>query len=187
MRAYTGAAVNYYWFELEVAGPVTEDHVEALGDVLTAGDGIDASVQADDRGGIVMFTREADDAIQAVVSAVRDVEAAGITVTGAQEDSLTVSEIAERAKVTTASVRYWIAGERGPGGFPAPIVRRDRASTFSWAEVAAWLAWAKLGEVDHVAAETAWACNVIDAAITVRNGLREMPKHNRPLVRELVA
>jgi hypothetical protein len=179
--------MNTYWFDVEVAGPVTEDHFETLGDVLTAGAGIDATPQADERGGIIMFSREAEDAIQAVISAVRDVEAAGIRVTGVEEDRVTVSEIAERARVTGASVRYWIAGERGPGGFPSPIVKRDRASTFSWAEVAAWLAWAKLGEVDHVAAETAWACNVIDAAITVRNGLREMPKHNRPLVRELVA
>ena len=85
------------------------------------------------------------------------------------------------------TVRDWIAGERGPGNFPEPVVRRDPASLYSWAEVAAWLAWAKLGEVDHIAAETAKACLIIDAALTVRNGLRELPRHARPLVRELVA
>jgi hypothetical protein len=58
---------------------------------------------------------------------------------------------------------------------------------YSWAEVAAWLAWAKLGDVDHIAAETAKACLIIDAAVTVRNGLRELPRHTWPLVRELVA
>jgi hypothetical protein len=58
---------------------------------------------------------------------------------------------------------------------------------FSWAEVAAWLSWNRLGEADHVAAETAQACLVIDAALTVRNGLREIPRHNRPLIQELVA
>jgi hypothetical protein len=57
---------------------------------------------------------------------------------------------------------------------------------FSWAEVSAWLARAKLGDVDHIAAETAKACLIIDAALTVRNGLRELPRHNRPLVRDLV-
>jgi hypothetical protein len=41
--------------------------------------------------------------------------------------------------------------------------------------------------VDHIAAETAKACLIIDAAVTVRNGLRELPRHARPLVRELVA
>lgn len=179
--------MQIYWFDLEVAGPVTGDDAEALGDVLTAKDGIDASVQADERGGIIMFTREAEDAVQAVTSAIRDAEAAGIRVTGVIADQVSVREIAERARVTDAAVRYWISGERGPGGFPEPVVRRERASQFSWAEVAAWLAWSKLGEADMTAAELAQACKIIDAALTVRNGLRELPRHTRPLVRELVA
>jgi hypothetical protein len=179
--------MNVYWFEVEVAGPVTDDDVERFGDVLTAGDGIDANVQADERGGRVIFAREADDAVQAIVSAVRDVEAAGIKVTGAIEDRVTAAGIADKAGVTTAAVRYWVTGERGPGNFPAPVIPRERASLYSWAEVSAWLAWAKLGEVNHIAAETAKACLIVDAAITVRNGLREMPRHNRPLIRELVA
>jgi len=179
--------MNVYWFDVEVAGPVSEDNVESLGDVLTAADGIDATVQAGQRGGKIMFSREAEDAVQAVVSAVKDVEAAGMKVTGVVEDRITPTEIADRAKVTTASVRYWISGQRGPGNFPLPVVPRERASLYSWAEVAAWLSWAKLGEVDHIAAETAKACLIIHAAITVRNGLRDMPRHNRPLVQALVA
>jgi hypothetical protein len=179
--------MNVYWFDVQVAGPVTLDDVETLGDVLTAGDGIDATVQADHRGGRVMFSRESDDAVQAVVSAVRDVEAAGIKVTGVIEDRVTAAGIAEKAKVTQAAVRYWITGERGPGNFPEPVVERGRNNVFSWAEVSAWLAWAKLGEVDHIAAETAKACLIVDAAVTVRNGLRDLPRHNRPLILELVA
>lgn len=179
--------MHTYWFDVEVAGPVTDDHVEVLGDVLTAADGIDATVQAGERGGRVMFSREAEDAVQAVTSAIRDVESAGIRVTGVVEDRVTVPEIAEKARVTDAAVRYWISGQRGPGGFPEPAVRRERLSLFSWAEVAAWLAWNKLGEADPTAAETAQACKIIDAALTVRNGLGQLPRHSRPLVRELVA
>jgi hypothetical protein len=179
--------MNVYWFDVEVAGPVTMDHVESLGDVLTAGDGNHANVQADERGGRVIFSRDAEDAIQAVVSAVRDVEAAGMKVIGVVEDRVTAAGIADKAKVTQAAVRYWITGERGPGNFPAPVIPRERASLYSWAEVAGWLAWAKLGDVDHFAAETAKACLIINAALTLRNGLRELPRHNRPLVRELVA
>jgi hypothetical protein len=179
--------MNVYWFDVEVGGPVTLDDAERLGDVLTAGDGIDASVQADERGGRVIFSREAEDAIQAIVSAVRDVEAAGIRVTGVIEDRVTAAGIADKAKVSTAAVRYWVNGERGPGNFPAPVVPRQRASLYSWAEVAAWLSWARLGAVDHIAAETAKACLIVDAALTVRSGLRELPRHNRPLIRELVA
>lgn len=179
--------MHVYWFDVEVAGPLTDDDFEKLGDVLTARVGIDATPQADHRGGRIMFAREAEDAVQAVTSAVRDVEASGIRVTGVVEDRVTVSEIAEKARVTDAAVRYWIAGQRGPGGFPEPVVRRERLSLFSWAAVAAWLTWHKLGEADPTAAETAQACKIIDAALTVRNGLRELPRHARPLVRQLVA
>lgn len=179
--------MNTYWFDLEVTGPVTEDHIEALGDVLTAAGGIDATVQAAERGGIVMFAREADGAIQAVVSAVENVTAAGMNVTGAREDLAVIDEIAERAGVTPAAVRYWITGERGPGGFPGPKIRRQRTSMYSWAEVSAWLAAARVGEVDHEAAQTARACALVNAALTVRNGMRELPAHDRPFLARLVA
>ena len=110
-----------------------------------------------------------------------------MAVTGATEDLVVPEEIAQRGKETTSSVGYWMSGERGPGGFPEPVVKRPRASLYSWAKVSAWLSAAKLGEVDHLAAETARACALIDAALTVRRGLRELPKHDRPLVARLVA
>ncbi len=179
--------MDVYWFDVEVVGPVTGDHVEALGEALSVAGGIDATIQAGDQGGAMMFSREADDAVQAIVSAVDDLEAAGMTVAGVTEDRVVIDEIAQRAKVTAASVRDWITGDRGPGGFPEPKIRRRRASLYSWAEVSAWLSAAKLGEVDHVAAETARACALIDAALVVRQGLRELPKHDRPLVARLVA
>ncbi|HXL89803.1 MAG TPA: hypothetical protein VN969_12670 [Streptosporangiaceae bacterium] len=176
-----------YWFDVEVSGPVTEEQVEALGDVLAATGGIDATVQADHRGGTVAFSREADDALQAIVSAIEHVTAADLNVTGVTEDLVLADEIAERAKVTAAAVRYWITGERGPGGFPEPRLRRQRASLYSWAEVSAWLAAAKLGDVDYEAAQTARACALVNAALTVRKGMRELPAHDRPLLARLVA
>jgi hypothetical protein len=179
--------VNTYWFDVEVGGPVTDEHIEALGDVLSAAGGIDATVQADARGGTVAFSREADDAMQAVVSAVEHVIAAGMRVTGVTEDLVVAEDIAARAQVTSAAVRYWVTGERGPGGFPEPKVRRQRASLYSWAEVSAWLATAKLGEVDYEAAQTARACALVNAALTVRKGMRELPAHDRPLLARLVA
>jgi hypothetical protein len=178
--------VYTYWFELELRGPVTEEQVEALGDVLASARGIDATVQAGEQGGIVTFSREADTALQAVISAVEDARAAGLTVAGAKEDLVVTEEIAARAKVTAAAVRYWILGERGPGGFPGPRVRHQRNSLYSWAEVSEWLAVAKLGEVDHRAAEAARACALINAALTVRDGMRELPVHDRPLLARFV-
>ena len=175
-----------YWFDLQVDGPVTEDRVEALGDILAANGGIDATVQAGEDGGVVMFSREADTALHAVISAIEDVRAAGITVTGAREDLVVTEEIAARAKVTAAAVRYWVVGERGPGGFPVPRVRHARNSLYSWAEVSAWLAAAKLGEVDLTAAEAARACALVNAALTVRDGMRELPARDRPLLARFV-
>lgn len=175
-----------YWFEIEVGGPVTADHVEALGDVLTAAGGIDATVQADDRGGVVMFSREADSALQAVISAVEHVRAAGLTVTGTKEDLVTTEDIAERSRVTATAVRYWMSGERGPGGFPEPSIRQQRGSLYSWAKVSAWLAAARLGEVDHAAAEAAHACALVNAALTVKDGMRGLPAHDRPLLARFV-
>jgi hypothetical protein len=179
-------SVYTYWFDLQVSGPVTEDQVEALGDVLAANAGIDATVQAGQRGGVITFSREADTALHAVISAVEDVRAAGMKVTGAKEDLVVTEEIAARAKVTAAAARYWIIGERGPGGFPAPRVRHPRNSLYSWAEVSAWLAAAKLGAVDHAAAETARACALVNAALTVQDGMRELPAHDRPLLARFV-
>lgn len=178
--------MNTYWFDVEVGGPVTVDHIAALGDLLADAGGIDAIVQAGQQGGTVTFSRKADDAMQAVVTAVEHVEAAGMAVTGVTEDRVGVSEIAERAGVTPTTVRYWITGERGRGGFPAPKVRRQRASLYSWAEVSGWLEAAKLGEVDHAAAETAQACALVSAALTVRRGMREIPAHDRPFLSRLV-
>lgn len=179
--------MNTYWFDIEVAGPVTGQHAEALADRLAAGAGIDATVQAGRRGGAVMFSREADDAVQAIVSAIEDVEAAGMTATGVTEDRVTVEDIAERATVTVTAVRYWISGTRGPGTFPEPKVRRARGSLYSWAEVSAWLSRARLGQVDHLAAETARASVLVHDALAVRRGIRELPRHDQPLVAGLVA
>jgi hypothetical protein len=178
--------VYTYWFDLQVSGPVTEDQVEALGEVLSANKGIDATVQAGQEGGIVTFSREADTALHAVISAVEDVRAAGMTVAGALEDLVVTEEIAARAKVTVAAARYWITGDRGPGGFPVPRVRHSRNSLYSWAEVSAWLAAARLGEVDHAAAAAARACALVNAALTVRNGMRELSAYDRPLLARFV-
>src|ERR1039457_6634572 len=53
------------------------------------------------------------DAVQAIVSAVEDVEAAGMRATGMTEDRVAAEEIARRAKVT------WLAGAA-----PSPAVFR---------------------------------------------------------------
>ncbi|MGH3751970.1 MAG: hypothetical protein ACRDRP_04605 [Pseudonocardiaceae bacterium] len=67
-----------------------------------------------------------------MISAIVDVERAGIGArvlrVQADDDWLTASEIAERVGRTRQSVALLAHGERGPGGFPAPVARRCSSS-----------------------------------------------------------
>jgi hypothetical protein len=89
------------------------------------------------------FDREAPAEQDAVISAIVDIEHAGI---GAQvlrvqadDDWLTASEIATRVGRSRQSVALLARGERGPGDFPAPVVRRHSSNPlWSWSEVEAW-------------------------------------------------
>jgi predicted DNA-binding transcriptional regulator AlpA len=89
------------------------------------------------------FDREADTQEDAVLSAIDDVERAGIGArvikVSADDDWLTASEIAERVGRSRASIHLLARGERGPGDFPRPVARgRSTSPLWSWAEVEAW-------------------------------------------------
>ena len=76
----------------------------------------------------------------AIVTAVHIVEAVGLSVVGLKSDDLvSVKEIAARLGRTYESVRLLAAGQRGPGGFPAPLSDGQWA-LYSWTEVADWFA-----------------------------------------------
>lgn len=86
------------------------------------------------------FHREAESLVEAVLSAIRDVEAIpGLRVTHAEPDTLvTAAEIAERLECSKEYVRLLAKGERG-AGFPAPVSHaRGRNRLWRWADVAAW-------------------------------------------------
>jgi hypothetical protein len=76
----------------------------------------------------------------AITAAVRQIETAGLAVTGAVSDDLvSLKDIAARTGRSYESVRKLARGQRGPGGFPAPVSAGQWA-LYSWAEVAAWAA-----------------------------------------------
>lgn len=88
------------------------------------------------------FCREADSFRQAVLSAIRDVESAGV---GAKVDHIepdemvTMSEIARRLNITREGVRKQVAGTRGPGNFPPPTGGVTRQSPlWRWTDVVQW-------------------------------------------------
>ena len=87
------------------------------------------------------FDRDADDLLEAVLSAVEAVESvAGLSVRRVDEDDLvTVNDIAERLDRSRQSVNQLIAGDRGDGTFPQPLGRtRGHGRVWSWSEVAEW-------------------------------------------------
>lgn len=86
------------------------------------------------------FDREADSLLDAVLTAIADVESVeGLTVLHVDPDDLVwASEIAERVGRTRQSVDQLIKGQRGPGGFPAPASHATRNPLWRWPEVEAW-------------------------------------------------
>jgi hypothetical protein len=76
----------------------------------------------------------------AIITAVRHIESLGIAVIGVQSaDLVSLRDIATRTGRSYESVRKLAHGQRGPGGFPAPLSTGQWA-LYSWAEVSAWLA-----------------------------------------------
>ncbi|TDC93980.1 hypothetical protein E1292_40310 [Nonomuraea deserti] len=90
----------------------------------------------------VMCDREAEtllDAIASVLTQIRTVP--GLWATGVgHDDGVTLGDAARRhGGRTQASLRQLAAGQRGPGGFPKPLIEADNISLYSWAEISEWL------------------------------------------------
>jgi hypothetical protein len=175
--------MSTYWFELEI-GPVgdLEDAAERLYSIC--GDG---QLAGDEHGGIIVFSREARNATDAILSAIDDSERAGLSVAGVMEDMVTAEDIAEKTGRSGQAVGHWITGERGPGGFPAPAIHRgSRVKLYSWAQVSSWLSAARLGQVDPAAAEVAGAAAEVSALLRARQVLRDAPTAHREAMAKLV-
>jgi hypothetical protein len=80
------------------------------------------------------------DLAEAVTNAVNATERVGLRVLRVDAtDWVTRADIAHRIGRTRETVRLWVAGRVGPGGFPPPV-NPDRDTLFySWAEVSIWL------------------------------------------------
>lgn len=176
--------MSTYWFELQT-GPVgdLEESAERL--YSRCGDG---QLSGDEHGGTILFSRQARNATEAILSAIDDSERSGLPVTGVTEDLVTVDDIAEKTSRSAQAVGHWTTGERGPGAFPAPVVHRSsRIKLYSWAQVSRWLSDAGLGRVDSVAAEVAAAAAEVDALLRARQILRDAPSGRREALAKLVA
>jgi hypothetical protein len=90
------------------------------------------------------FDRQAASLENAVMSAISDVESAGIgaaVISVAPEDWVTETEIAKRLHITRQTVSLWMQKKRRGGTFfPAPVMKLSgRSPLWKWREVVEWL------------------------------------------------
>ncbi len=115
----------------------------------------DASFGLRDGATYATFHREGPSFRAAVLSAIRDVHRAGVgaRVEHVEPDELVnIAEIGRRLNMTREGVRKWVAGERGPGGFPSPAGGlTQRSPVWRWADVLDWLRASELrAGVEHL-------------------------------------
>jgi hypothetical protein len=130
----------------------------------------DATFGEVDGVGFADFARRAPSAPDAILSAIAQLESAvpSVRVIRVEPDDLvSASDIAARLGRSRESVRLLIAGDRGPGGFPAPLSHiKARGRLWRWAEVARW-AQEGLGE-ELLDTETAILVAALNDALDLR-------------------
>ena len=131
------------------------------------------------------FHRDAENLVEGVLSAIRDVEGIpGLRVVQAEPDTLvTAAEIAERLECSKEYVRLLARGERGSGRgirFPSPVSHvRGRHRLWRWADVAAW-------DRRDEEARDAYAFAAINALLDLRVLRQALPEDWMRLVDSLV-
>lgn len=108
-------------------------------------------------GGVVEieFDREAETLVDAVSSAIRDIDRADIgsrVIRVIPDDLVNAAAIAERSGRTRQAVRFWTTGDRGER-FPPPKAVVGRSPVWSWMLVAEWLH--QRGELEAAEVEAA--------------------------------
>jgi predicted DNA-binding transcriptional regulator AlpA len=118
----------------------------------------------------VGFDVEADTFADAVLRVITELESVpGLTVVRVEPDQLVwASEIAERVGRTRQSVDQLVKGQRGPGGFPAPVSGNARNPLWRWAEVEVWFAAYEQREIDT---ERPAVIGAINATLEARRNL----------------
>ncbi len=159
--------MSTHHFTLIVDGPDVQS--DAVIDALYEAGCDDALLGRTDGIQYVEFDREAAGVVEAVLSAVADIErVAGVKVVRIADAGLvSIADIAARTGRTREGVRLLVTGARGPGGFPPPVNDpRSRYRLWRWSEVERWWA-ASLGE--ELAAVEDHALAAINASLELRH------------------
>ena len=159
--------MSTHHFTLIVDGPDIQSG--AVMDALYQAGCDDALIGRADGIQYVEFDREAVGVLEAVLSAVADIErVAGVKVVRIADAGLvSMADIARRTGRTREGVRLLVTGARGPGGFPPPVTDpRSRYRLWRWSDVERWLA-ESLGE--DAAAMEDHALAAINASLELRH------------------
>lgn len=88
------------------------------------------------------FDRDAENLESAIISAIQEVEQAGLALSVKRvepSDLVTSAEIARRLNRSKQAIQQLISGARGMGDFPSPIAGvTAKTMLWSWQEVTAW-------------------------------------------------
>ncbi|GAA1795717.1 hypothetical protein HC028_18570 [Planosporangium flavigriseum] len=131
------ATMRRQQFSLVVDEPVDESAQTALRESCP-----DATIRStpDRPGAVIAFRREAPTLTEAIVSAVRDLDAVGVRTAGVRdEDFVSIGAVAARVGRSPEAVRLWAVGRTGAGTFPAPVEVRLGTAYYRWSEIATWL------------------------------------------------
>jgi predicted DNA-binding transcriptional regulator AlpA len=132
----------------------------------------------------VEFDREAPTFLEAVTSAIRDVESVPpVRVLAIDPDELlTMADIARRLGRTRESVRLLVEGKRGKGNFPEPVIGTGKWRFWRWSDVLAWL-----DDVPHEVLERARVTDAVNAALEFRRRKALLPRADRKIVQALAS
>ena len=120
----------------------------------------------------VEFSRSADSLKDALLSAIRDVQKAGIGAEVIRVDAcnlVSAAEIARRIGRSRQLVHQYMTGRRGPGGFPPPECHlSEGAPLWAWCAVSHWLA-----QNDILRPEDSWSAEVVAAINNAMEAARQ--------------
>ncbi len=135
------------------------------------------------------FSRQARSLKDAILSAIADVQKAGIGAEVLRVDEcnlVTAAEIARRIGRTRQMVHQYMTGQRGPGGFPPPACHlAEGAPLWEWCAVSHWLA-----QNDILRPEESWNAEVVAAINNQLEAARQrarQPELVDEVARELAA
>lgn len=141
------------------------------------GDDATIAVHPDGHLAEVHFDRDSSDLRNAIVTALSAVQAAGGTpVRVGPDDLVWAAEIAERIGKTREYVRLLIAGQRGPGNWPLPVVPTARNPLWRWSDVAAWFtAWTDSDTTIPTADDEAATIAAVNGILEVLDAISRSP------------